>query len=234
MNDLLTMAFINICKTYINIEYHQKQISAMCNICNGTITEFEAEYICKDCFTVFEARIPGVRDTEKTNKFITQYSLWGNLSNAIDRFEGRGVIIEEGDITVITSEMKRVGVFLETVNRYQLSNILKDLKLSKYNDCINVLMFKLTGRPIRIISMHIDKILEYHKVLEYYYPLVKGSMDSTRINSLNVHYKLFKLLRMCGVDCTVSEFCSLRTPKTYSCYEETWKDLCKYTGWKHN
>uniref|UniRef100_A0A6C0JAS7 Viral late gene transcription factor 3 zinc ribbon domain-containing protein n=1 Tax=viral metagenome TaxID=1070528 RepID=A0A6C0JAS7_9ZZZZ len=228
LNDF--MNFISICREYINIDLEQQQEEIICPSCSySDIVYKENEYICDNCFLVYDSRIPGIKEIDMTNKFKTYYSLKGNLLKAIEKFEGKGVIIHEEDIEKILFEINKRKININFLQREHVCKILKDVKLVKYYDCINVLMSKLTGCEQRSISQYIPEIIRYHGILEHYYPFVR---DNDRVNSLNVQYKLYKLLRLCDVDCDISEFCTLKTEQKYEEHEAIWHELCKYTNWK--
>jgi Poxvirus Late Transcription Factor VLTF3 like. len=106
--------------------------------------------------------------------------------------------------------------------------MLKDLKLTKYQDEVYSLLPLLTHKPRPSIQSYIPKILKLHDELEYAYTAVK---NPSRVNSLNVHFKLYKLLKLCNKDFDMSDLCTLKTEQKFEEHEEKWREICGITGW---
>ena len=76
------------------------------------------------------------------------------------------------------------------------------------------------------IMENVGRILNHNDELERAYQQIKVSK-----NSLNVHFKLYKLLQLCGLECNVEDFINLKT-KPLDKYQKAWKEICKINNWK--
>ena len=76
-----------------------------------------------------------------------------------------------------------------------------------------------------------DKILNLNDEFEEAYLDVKCSKGK---NSLNVHFKLFKLLQLCGVKCNISDFQKVSNKReiTLNEYNKMWEEICEINKWK--
>lgn len=215
--------FYNITKTYLNVELVQNQ-ELVCVSCYSEIFENnDSEYICENCGLIQNYKI-----TSKENELQKQtyYSLKSNFLKAINNFQGIGIVIKDEDLFIIESELNRRNISLDVLNRDHIYRILKDLKMSKYYDNINVIMNKIIGTPLKDISDKIPKLMELHSKIEYIYGFVK----TLRVNSLNVQFKLYKLLQMLDVKCDINEL--LKTNQKLEEHEKKWEQICEHLNWK--
>jgi hypothetical protein len=227
LKDLIN--WISLAREYINdIELEQQQ-TISCTHCESGIYEHaDGEYCCDNCGFVYDTRIPGIKDLESINMCKTYYSLNSNLLSAIDKFEGKDIVIGKSDMKKIKSEISRRQLDINTIKCDHIVKILKDLKLTKhYNDAYYIYS-QLTNKPPINIRKYVPQILMLHNELEFAYKFVK---NDSRVNSLNVQYKLIKLLGLCNIDHDVSEFCTLKTEQKLEEHEEKWREICKITGW---
>ena len=73
------------------------------------------------------------------------------------------------------------------------------------------------------------KILSFLPYLDSAYEKIK---DPKRKKSLNVHYKLYKLLRLCNVDCKILDFkIPFKTKKKIEEHKKIWKEICDINKW---
>ncbi|KAL7645603.1 UNVERIFIED_CONTAM: hypothetical protein RMT77_003989 [Armadillidium vulgare] len=80
------------------------------------------------------------------------------------------------------------------------------------------------------IKNNYGKILKLNDELENAYKQVK---DVKRKNSLNVHFKLYKLVQLCGVKCDIRDFkISIKLEKNLNEYQTIWEKICKINDWK--
>ncbi len=220
--------FVSVAQDYVPVELVQKQ-DVECGQCGCTTVDtlLEGEYICQSCGFINDNRLECQKDESGPSR--NYYSLKQNLLKAIDKFEGRGVVVLGDDLAIIKAELVRKNVDFAHLKREQIHRVLKEHGMTQYYDCLNTVMYMLTGKAYRNISQYVPQILKFHEELEYAYKFVK---NANRINSLNVNFKLYKLLRLCGVDCDISEFCTLKTDQKTDEHEEKWEQICKITGWQ--
>jgi hypothetical protein len=229
----LLFEYFNIAREYLpnlRIEQNQSIICPSCSSINVS-EQTDGEVFCEQCGLIYDNRLAGMKDIECINTCKSYYSLKVNLLRTIHRYEGKKSFIGQSDMDVIINEIKHRKFDITELRVEHLSTILKDLKMSKFYDDVrtiyNIIMGNDHGK-IKI-SEYIPQILKLHEELEYAYNYVK---NPERINSLNVHYKLFKLLQLCGVECTISDFYTLKTEQKYEEHESKWREICKITGWK--
>ncbi len=223
------IGYIGIAQEYLDIDLVQCQ-QAACGYCKERMdfVLFEGECTCENCGYVNDNRLENIRDDISVSGGRTYYSLKQNLLKAIERYEGKGVCVSDKDLEIIRSELERRDQ-LNLTKREHVQRVVKDLRMTQYYDCNNILMYLLTGKPCPNIQQYVPRILQLHGELEYVYKFVKCG---SRVNSLNVNFKLYKLLRLLDVPCSLSDFCTLKTDQKYKEHEEKWVQICKFTGWE--
>lgn len=224
------MDYVSIAREYITVHLHQKQ-NISCPDCDKVMLaeKIEGELHCEECGLVYDTRLPGIKDLEVVNTSRSYYSLKMNLLKAINRFEGKHISISSNDLEMISKEVNKRKLNRHSLKCEHILKVLKDLRLTKYYDEVYSLLPLLTNKPRRSIQPYIPQILKLHDELEYAYNSVK---NPNRINSLNVYFKLYKLLKICDKDLDISDLCTLKTEQKFEEHEEKWKEICKITGWK--
>lgn len=226
LSDLLYT--LNICSNYVEIEINQDEFIT-CEGCNSTsVDSIEGEYICSNCGYVYDTRLPGIKDIEMPSRMKSSYSLKTNIIYAINRFEGVDVTIPDEEFDMIQHTLLKRKINFKFLQKEHIYKVLKELKMTKYYDCINLILYRLNGTPIKKISHKTQEILNYHMELENVYQYI----DKNRINSLNIYFKLYKFCRLCKIDVTLDDFsCMLKTEQKFAEHEEIWERICKYTNW---
>lgn len=220
--------FLSVAREYIPILIQQKQ-NISCTEClslNMIEHRESSEMICDDCGFVYDNRTLGLRDMESINTYRSSYTLKANLLKAISKFEGNNTTLQKSLIDKVRNEVEKRKI--TNIQNGHIIKILKDLRLSKYYEDVRTFLTVLKGDQPTSIQEYVPQILKLHDELEFAYNCVR---DPLRINSLNVHFKLFKLLRLCNYDCHISDFCMLKTETKMEEHEEKWKEICKITGW---
>jgi len=222
--------YISIGREYIQISLQQKQ-NTICPHCNTmlVVEKTEGELMCEECGFVYDTRLPGIKDLESINTCRSYYSLKSNLLKAIQRFEGKNISVTNKDIDKIRTELKKRQITPSLLKTEHVMSVLKDLKMDNYYDEIYSLISVLSHRVKKPIQPYIPKLLKLHDELEHAYSFVK---NPSRTNSLNVYFKLYKLLKLCDKDFDISDLCILKTEQKFEEHEEKWKEICKITGWK--
>lgn len=222
--------YISVAREYIKITLLQKQ-NIVCPSCDTMliVEKVEGELICEECGFVYDTRLPGLKDIESINTCRSYYSLKANLLRAISKFEGKQTSMSKDDMASIRNELHRRQINVHLLKTEHLLSLLKDLKLEKYYDEVYSLLPILSQKTRQSIHQYIPQILKLHDELEHAYTFVK---NPTRINSLNVYFKLYKLLKLCDKNLDVSDLCTLKTEQKFEEHEEKWKEICKITGWE--
>lgn len=228
--DLSELLYIlNVCSNYTNIEINQDEFIT-CKGCDSTsIDSVDGEYICSHCGYIYDTRLPGIKDIEIPNKMKSLCNLKTNIIYAINRFEGVDVIISDEEFDMIQHTLMNRKINFKFLQKEHIYKVLKELKMTKYYDCINLILYKLNGTPIKRISHKTQEILNYHMELENVYQYI----DKDRINSLNIYFKLYKFCQLCNLDVTLDDFsCMLKTEQKFAEHEQIWNRVCQYTHWK--
>lgn len=228
MNDL--MLFIITSREYINIEFDQNHCLSCSKCYSDKYDVIDGMYICGDCGYIFENRMPGPKDiTISSNKKSNHYSIKTNLIKTLRKFEGKTTVnICKEDLSKIISLCELQHINLSKLKCNTLMDILKQLNMSKYYEDAYAILYIINKNPPKHIAPYRQKIYMLHDILEHAYSTTK---TPTRINSMNVHYKLYRLFKMCGLPFTQDDFCMLKTEQKLEEHEKQWRDICKITGW---
>ena len=125
--------------------------------------------------------------------------------------------------------MKLHGLTKETVTKDQLYMFLSERKLSKHYEDLNLLFHIITGVKCPNISHLEDQLLELFDQQE---EKLTEVLEDTRDNSLNVNYKLYKLLQKLGYPCCKDEFYILKTKAKEDEHDEALKECWELLGWR--
>ncbi len=221
IHDILN--FIRIANEYIVVHVSQKQNYNCDNCFSENVEEIKDtdEFICTDCSFIYNVRLQ-----KNKNIQCKSYSLKSNFLKAIVKFQGKS-FVPESVLDKIRSELKNRQII--SVKRDDIIKILKDFKENKYYDDLNSIYYLITNTTPPSLEKFIPCLLQKHSELEYAYTIVK---DPARINSMNVNFKLNKLLEQCGY-CTNSNdnYAFLKTDTKLQEHEEKWMEICKITNW---
>lgn len=221
--------YIQVAREYTDVSILQNQYLS-CPYCSSSSMEKTNNFqtICDNCGVILENKVFGIRDV-KGNLSKSVYSLNANLINAIKRYEGCSNI---PDIVYerLDSELKKRRIPYSIITKNTIFTMLKSLDMKKYYEDINTIYRRYTNKPIESVEHLIPEILHKHSQFESVYPLVK---DKDRVNSLNVNIKLFVCLKQLNVDCTLNDFCFLKTESKRHEYEDQISKTCKLLNWRN-
>jgi len=102
--------------------------------------------------------------------------------------------------------------------------------MSKQYADINLIHFLITGEKPPDITRYRNELFEYIDQVDEAYEKVK---DPIKINSLNVNWKLYKLLQILDYPCRRDDFFCLKTPSKQKEHEETWYNMIEYLSKKY-
>lgn len=239
--------YLTIAQDYVNIEnIHIKTIKLSCPSCYSynftSVKDDDSIYICKDCNTEIEILddSPNFKDTDRVNMASKYtYTRKGHFIDAAKRLQGIQNIdpkkIKEA-VEIIEKEMKLHDLvkernFPNSVTKDQVYMFLSEQKLSSFYEDLNLIFHIITGEPCPNISDYLDGIYEDSDILE---EVLKDIQDEDRTNSLNVNYKLYKLLQRRGYSCRKDDFYILKTKTKEDEHDEKMKQAFLILGWKWN
>ena len=188
---------------------------------------------CLACGQVIEKLddAPSFKDTDRINMSTRYtYSKRGHFVDAMTRFQGKqNTNVAPRVYNVLQQQMKHHNLTPGSVTKEQMYLFLSENGLSSYYDDINLIYHTITKTSPPDISAYEDRLLDMFDQQEEVYEKIK---DPSRINSLNVNYKLFKLLQILGYPCTRHDFHFLKTQNKLNEHDEYWEEICKNKGWR--
>lgn len=223
-----------IARQYIDINTAVKQQvrKLCCPSCNGSDFQFYEDdtYVCSNCCICVQLvdESHSYKDIDRINLSSRYtYTRKGHFIEAINKFQGKqNTTIKQYVFDIIHEEMNKHG--LVRVTDEQLMLFLSDHGLSKHYEDITLLKCSINGDIPPDISEYETILLTRFDQQDRVYEKVK---DPERINSLNVYYKLMKLLELEGYKCSISDFSMLKKDKLGE-HDEIWSVMCEELGWQ--
>ena len=235
--DVLIDEYLRTARDYVQIKnYIQNSKKLTCMSCHGNKFQQtnEINYCCLGCGEVQEIIdvTPTFRDSNRINMCSRYtYTRKGHFVDAMKRFQGRqNTTIDPSVYKILRSEIKAHGLTYENATMEHLYEFLESNRLSKHYGDINLIYSVITGNPAPDISEYEAELLEMFDETEEAYEKVK---DPGRINSLNVNFKLFKLLQRIGYPCKRDDFYILKTAVKWCEHENKWDEIRILKGWKY-
>jgi hypothetical protein len=229
--------FLRIAKDYIQLDtVSQKSSSVRCEACHSKDLEpgeIENTMICNKCGVQLELLddTPTFKDSERVNMSARYtYTCKGHFIEAMNRFEGKqNTEIPESVIDILKRELSLHGLNVKhnknNITKDHIYMFLREKGLSEYYADINLIYFLITDINPPDITEHRNELLEMLEQIEEAYRSVK---ESTRTNSLNVNWKLYKLLQLIDYPCQKDDFFCLKTPTKEGEHEEKWYEMIEY------
>ena len=184
---------------------------------------------------------PSFKDTDRVNMSSRYtYTRRGHFIDAMKKYQGKHNI-DPDILNVIVKDLK-VEMSFHNLDSIRLTNIssiyvLSEKKLNKHYDDINLLFHIITGKECPEFS-HLENLLledfeQQEKALD---EVVANDINDDRINSINVYYKLCKLLQRRKYPCKKSDFYILKTKTKEDEHDEKLKKAWKILRWSwiHN
>jgi hypothetical protein len=165
------------------------------------------------------------------------YTRKGHFIDAAKRFQGTQNIdpkkIQEA-VSIIEKEMKLHDLVKDrntphSVTKDQIYMFLSEQDLSSFYEDLNLIFHIITKEPCPDITDYLDGIYEDFDCLE---GALKDLQDEERTNSLNVNYKLYKLLQRRGYSCRKDDFYILKTKTKEDEHDEKMKQAFLLLGWQ--
>jgi hypothetical protein len=230
----LTLQYMRVCEPYANLEKIkqtiQKPSCAVCHCTKLSVLEDTSFLVCTECGFQIELLDDGptFKDSERVNMASRYtYSCKGHFIEAMNRFEGKQST-EIGDevIAILKHEMVLHHLTKKNVTKDHLYMFLSEKELSDYYADLNLIFFIITDKPPPDITDYRSELLEMFDQIEDAYKEVK---DEGRLNSLNVNWKLYKLLQIIDFpDIRKDDFFCLKTPAKQGEHEQKWKAMIEH------
>jgi len=240
----LISKFISIAKDYIEIDDYQQSISKLsCPECGSSdmrrVSDENTTFVCSMCYTEVNVLddTPSFKDTDRINMCSRYtYSRKGHFIDSIKKHQGKqntDANIIDKVVKTLKEEMVLHNLTVDNVKKQHLYMFLSERDLSSHYDDLNLIYHIITGVPCPDISQYEQRLLEdfdeQEGALDQVYEM---DTQDTRVNSLNVYYKLYKLLQRCGCRCRKDDFYILKTKAKEDEHDEKMEKAWKILGWK--
>ncbi len=229
--------YLRTAREYVQIKNYTQNLKKLtCLSCNGNKFQQtnDINYCCLGCGEVQEIIdvTPTFRDSNRINLCSRYtYTRKGHFIDAMKRFQGRqNTTIHPSVYKILRDEIKAHGLTCKNATMEHLYEFLESNRLSKHYGDINLIYSVITGTPPPDISEYETELLEMFDETEAAYEKVK---DPGRINSLNVNFKLFKLLQRIGYPCKRDDFYILKTAVKWCEHESKWDEIRILKGWDY-
>lgn len=238
----ISFDFVRIVSEFVKTGHlEQRQRPAECGTCHSPdLAAGEEGLVCARCGTVKEDMddAPSFSDTDRVNMATRYvYTCKGHFVDAMNAYEAiQNVSIPDAVKEALHEDMRHHGLGPATVTREHLYKFLTERGLNKQYANINLIHHMITGKEPPNISQYRPHLLELFDEFEEVYSEVK---DPTRINALNVNFKLHNFLRVLGYPCKPEDFFYLRTSAKLREHQEKFNEVVavlaeRYpnSGWK--
>ena len=244
MNDLLNY-YVSVARVYIPIKHTSKITQdIICDACKCTMkcaNDQDGYYVCSKCYSEKQINInrePVFKDIDRININNKKhaYSRIGHIKDAIQCYQGLQTISPEKMdfiINMLKKECKYGKLSLNPAHKNCISKddvymFMEQYKLSDDYKNIYLVYRILTGTPCQDLSDILTVLYEDFETQEKAYE----SLDhGNRSSSLNVYYKLFKLLQHNNWPCTSKDFYFLKTPDALAEHDEETRIVWDKINW---
>lgn len=119
---------------------------------------------------------------------------------------------------------------LEILDEQNLKIILKHLKLTKFIENCNSILFTLTGKQPPYLRKEIElKLIRYFKQIAKIYEEFR---PTNRTYFLNYYYVLYKLLELMNEDELLSKIPLIRSKHRINQHDRIWQCVCYSLNWQ--
>ena len=232
----LSKTFLIIARAYIQIDTHRnKNKKLICPVCQKS--EFDTIddnfYACKYCRRCIQLTDNGYsyKDIDRLNLSSRYtYTKRGHFKEAIDKFQGlQNTNIDKKVYDMIHYERKKHSITIEKLSHDHVVLFLSENSYSKHYEDVTLIHCAITGCKAPDISQYENNLLRMFDQQEEVYEKIK---NPDRINSLNVNFKLMKLLQLLGYKCKIEDFGILKTREKIAEHDEIWMEICQHLGWR--
>jgi len=225
----------NIDESFIDMKLYLKNmdICAVCKIGEMMPLDDEGILICNAC----SAHIPFLIENEKNSykeppKEVCFYSYKKitHFKEIVAQFQGKETTqIPDDHIDLIESQIKKERLQLTDLSYKNMKEILKKLDLNKYYEHIAFIKNKLGISP-PVFSQELEETL-FNLFMEILAPYSQVCPDD-RVNFLNYHFVLFKLLELLDESIYLADIPMLKDPDKIIEQDIIWSKICEIVNWE--
>lgn len=228
----LVRRYITITKKYVDVAMPAAKRILVCDSCSGKDFDVmeESLYACRSCGTCvpFFEETHSFKDVDRINLSSRyKYTRKTHFKEAYYNRTGQNVIVEEEVYDMLRGLCKKYGILLDTVTRDTIEMMLMENGYEKLRDYALIIHRKLTGHEVADISHLESQLLDKFDQLEEVLPKILKEYGKT--NSINVDYKVLKLLEQLGVPSKREDY-DIHTDKLKE-YDEIFSIAYSILGW---
>lgn len=237
-NSSLIDDFLIIAKNYVFINIKFKQYHK-CSNCGCTELEVLEDHLfrCVECNTEIRKLDDSYNFKDSARLNLTsryKYSKQGHFSDIIQKFQGKhNVQIKPEVYNDIRDKMKHNGLTKNTLKKEHIYIFLSDAKHGKHYDDVNLIYCEITGKSPPDISQYQERLEAMSELVEQAFEELKSTGEINRSSSINVHYKLMKMLEILDYVYNIEDFNFLKTRDKVIEHDENWKKICFKIGWPY-
>lgn len=236
--------YLAIAGDYLDLENLRNKTEKMICECGSTDFSIASDndylYICNNCAGEIEYLDdnPSFKDSDRVNMSSKyRYSRKGHFVEATKKFQGTQNVDPKKInrvVKILLEEMRLNNLVAErglpnSVTKDNLDTFLSSCRLSNHYDDLNLLYHIITGEPCPDISMYMDMLLVDIDQLER---VLIEIQDENRTNSLNVYFKLYKLLQRYGAPYKKDDFYILKTQVKEHEHDLKMREAFEILGWE--
>jgi hypothetical protein len=227
----------NVDETFFDMNLYLKNmdVCAVCNVGEMTPLEDEGLLICNNhhCAVhipyLIENEKPSYKEPPKEVCFYS-YKKITHFKEIIAQFQGKETTqIPDEHIDLIEMQIKKECIGINELSYKKMKEILKKLGLNKYYEHIAFIKNKL-GIPPPVFSQELEETL-YNLFMEILVPYAQVCPD-TRINFLNYHFVLYKLLELLDETHFLENIPMLKDRVKLIEHDNIWRQICHIIDWE--
>lgn len=229
-------ALISVACEFISVP-NFSSMRGSCRCKGGELVKEESGVVCTVCGTFNELflRKSSFCDASKsTGKNTAPKNV--HFADVVRNHQGKQNItnVDEFNImlNVVKKEMEYNSISIEQLKKSHIYRFLSENKYGNYYNDINLIHHRITGEKCPDLSSIEKELFEYHEKYETAYAEIKRRYTD-RVSSLNVYFKLYKLLQLLDFPCRKEDFFLLKTQAKYNEHRAMHQLICERNGWKY-
>jgi len=230
--------YVLIASKYVEINYKSEKTKLYCEYCYPNLNEwnhlednFYSCSLCDRCIKLPDEEY-SYKDMDRLNLSTRyKYSRKGHFKEAVEKFQAiQNVNIPPQLYTTLKRIIKSNGIKILKKEHILMFLSESDEDYTEFYGDINLIHYNLTGIKPPCISEYETELYSMFDKQDEVYEKLK---NNKRMNSLNVYYKLMKMLQILGYKCNLDDFNMLKTREKILEHDESWKLICEELGWNY-
>lgn len=231
----LSNKFLSIARKFVDIGVRnvkpKRLICKECNLSDFKDTE-NGVYSCSGCGACVEIidDSHSYKDIDRINMSSRYtYTRRGHFKEAMDKFQGKqNTTISKDVYDMLYAQNEKYGITIDRLTKDHIMLFLQENNYPRHYEDLTLIWCTMTKQEPPDISEYESDALIMFDQQEAIYDKIK---DPTRTNSLNVNFKLYKILELLGYPCRHQDFYILKTREKISDHDDKWKEICQILGW---